>query len=392
MTELKTENPPRLAYLDNLKWLLVILVVFVHAAVTYSGVGGWYYVENKSPDTLTFLTVVPFQSFTQAYFMGLLFFISGYFVPASLERKGAAGFLRDRWLKLGGPLLFFVLFISVGIDYLRAAFGLVQLPPLHEYLVSALGSLAFLGATGPLWFVETLLIFCTVHAVLYAAVRSLRKRLPLSHAARVPVPLSAGMVALGIIGLSAATFAVRIACPIGYSFLNLQPCFFAQYILLFYAGILAFRGNWLDRLTYGTGKRLLAFSVSGGLVFFGLIMVSGGALSEGTEPFLGGLTWQSAAYSFWESAFCATFSLGLLAVWKVRFNSGGAVSRFLSRSSFGVYVFHAPILIAISLVMRPLDFHPVVKFLAVGSLAAIVSILFSGFVLQKIPGVRRFFR
>jgi glucans biosynthesis protein C len=33
----------RLAYIDNLKALTIILVIIVHAAVTYSGIGSWYH-------------------------------------------------------------------------------------------------------------------------------------------------------------------------------------------------------------------------------------------------------------------------------------------------------------------------------------------------------------
>ncbi len=35
-------GPARWLYLDHLRAALVILVVVLHAAVTYSGLGGWY--------------------------------------------------------------------------------------------------------------------------------------------------------------------------------------------------------------------------------------------------------------------------------------------------------------------------------------------------------------
>jgi hypothetical protein len=39
--------------------------------------------------------------------MGILFLLAGYFTPGSLERKGYARFLSDRFLRLGLPLLAF---------------------------------------------------------------------------------------------------------------------------------------------------------------------------------------------------------------------------------------------------------------------------------------------
>ena len=44
--------------------------------------------------------------------MGLLFLLAGYFTPGSLERKGYASFLSDRFLRLGLPLLAFGLILG----------------------------------------------------------------------------------------------------------------------------------------------------------------------------------------------------------------------------------------------------------------------------------------
>ena len=44
-------------------------------------------------------------SFNQSFFMGMFFLISGYFVPASVEKKGSWKFMQDRLRRLGIPLL-----------------------------------------------------------------------------------------------------------------------------------------------------------------------------------------------------------------------------------------------------------------------------------------------
>jgi peptidoglycan/LPS O-acetylase OafA/YrhL len=38
-------KPARLLYIDNLRVFTIALVVLQHAAVTYSGLGSWYYKE-----------------------------------------------------------------------------------------------------------------------------------------------------------------------------------------------------------------------------------------------------------------------------------------------------------------------------------------------------------
>ena len=78
----------RLLYIDNLRLLVIVLVITIHLAVTVSGFGSWYYVYGTHLDTLSTVWFAFYQSFTQGYFLGLLFMISGYFVAGTLRPKG----------------------------------------------------------------------------------------------------------------------------------------------------------------------------------------------------------------------------------------------------------------------------------------------------------------
>ena len=88
-----TTLPPRrlsdrLYFADNLRTYLITLVVLHHLAIVYTGAGAFYYVEPTPIDQLALAVLVIFIALNQAYFMGLLFLISAYFSPGSLERKG----------------------------------------------------------------------------------------------------------------------------------------------------------------------------------------------------------------------------------------------------------------------------------------------------------------
>ena len=107
----------RLLFIDNLRWTMIMLVITMHAAVTYSNLGRWYYNEKSHLDTGTFLFFASYQSWLQAFFMGLLFFIAGYFVPAKFDRKGAGRFLRDRTIRLGVPTLIYMFLIGPATIY-----------------------------------------------------------------------------------------------------------------------------------------------------------------------------------------------------------------------------------------------------------------------------------
>src|SRR6476661_2687957 len=86
----------RLDFIDNLHWVMIVLVVSMHAAVTYSHVGSWYFMEGPKPELATLAGFATYQIFLQAFFMGFLFLIAGYFVPTAFDRKGFWKFLADR--------------------------------------------------------------------------------------------------------------------------------------------------------------------------------------------------------------------------------------------------------------------------------------------------------
>jgi uncharacterized membrane protein YcfT len=98
---------PRLDWIDNLRWLVIVLVVLVHVCVTYSGLGSWYYHEEARLDVASQIVFLAFELFSQAFFMGFLFLLAGYFVPAAYTAR-AGRFVVDRLARLGAPTAVFV--------------------------------------------------------------------------------------------------------------------------------------------------------------------------------------------------------------------------------------------------------------------------------------------
>ncbi len=97
--------------------MLIMLIILVHLAITYGApVGGWYYHEGQ-PGMIESMLYVFFLGVSQSLFMGFFFLISGYFTTGSYNRKGTYHFLKDRLLRLGIPLLFYIIFIDPLIEY-----------------------------------------------------------------------------------------------------------------------------------------------------------------------------------------------------------------------------------------------------------------------------------
>lgn len=386
MHGVKSDVPKsRIFFIDNISLIMIIIVVLVHTSVTYSGIGDWYYIENKSVDTVSKIIFAIFNTFSQAYFMGFLFLIAGYFIPKAYDKKGSGKFIKDRFVRLGLPVIIYIFVIHPFIEYfIMEVFIDKPVQAFNEYYINYIKPFGFLGNTGPLWFALALLIF----TLFYAIVRKIFKQ-PIKSIKHKKYPNHISIVLI-ILLISFFNFVVRIFQPFGTSIMNMQLCFFPQYIVLFIIGILAYRNNWFANLPYELGVFWLKISLGLGLVLWSLIMLFAGPLAGKEYVILGGFYWQSTVYAFWEQLVCAGMCLGLIAIFRDKFNYQGKVLKFLSQNAFGVYVFHAPILIGISLLVRNIYLYPIIKFLIVALIVLPISFTFS-YLIRKVPVLKGLF-
>jgi peptidoglycan/LPS O-acetylase OafA/YrhL len=80
----------RFAFIENLRILLVVLVILHHLAVTYGGEGSWYYYEGQA-DPIANMVLTLFVVVNQAFFMAFYFAIAAYTLCRALwNAKGAS--------------------------------------------------------------------------------------------------------------------------------------------------------------------------------------------------------------------------------------------------------------------------------------------------------------
>lgn len=365
----------RLFFIDNLRILLIILVVLVHLAITYGAPGSWYYIEGQ-PDMIATILFSLFVAINQAFFMGFFFMISGYFTPGSYDKKGALPFFKDRLLRLGTPLLFYVIFIDPIINY-ALALSKGFSGSFLDFLSLNIGSYRGLGS-GPLWFLETLLIFAGVYVLWRLLVKSTYRDI------RIPGNTTIAIFAL-ILGI--ITFIVRIWLPIGWNFelLNLQLPFFPQYIAMFIIGLIAYRGNWFLQMSAKTGK-FWSKTTLVTILFLPILFVSG---APGGDPsaFLGGLHWQAFAYALWEQILCVAIIITLLVFFREKYNDQGRLLKAMSASAYTVYIIHAPVIVFLALGLRSMIMDPLLKSVLVAPLAVSLCFLLSNYI-RKLPIAR----
>jgi glucan biosynthesis protein C len=354
----------RFLYIDNVRAFLTILVLLHHIMIIYAGSGGWIYHEGRQ-DTATEIIGNIFCTINQAYFMDLFMLISAYFVPGAFDRKGAARFWKDRLARLGIPLALYSWVVNPLFFYwyfytaqgLRTSF-------LDFFPRQYFGYGYYIGQ-GPMWFVEVLLLFTLV----YAVGRWLLRSRPAVQPVQGTFP-SNRKLALFALLMGLAGFIMRLEFPLDWNFtpLNFQLPFFAQYIFMFAAGLLAYRRGWLESLPDAAGHFWLKIT---GLVMAMYVpgALLGGAL-ESDLPFKGGWHWQSLYFTVWEAFLCVGMSISMLYLFRRYANRQGHFSAFLSRNAYGAYIVQAPVITAVALAMYALPYHPLLKFV----MAALVAV------------------
>jgi surface polysaccharide O-acyltransferase-like enzyme len=360
--------------IDALRAVVTLLVVFHHTALTYGAIGGWYYQEIAPSKSLASALLILFCTVNQAWFMGMFFLLAGSYTPPALRRHGPAGFVKERLLRLGVPLLFYFLILH----------------PLTVALALTAKSLSFVRVLpwlwthgrfepGPLWFAEALLIFAGV----WLAWRLMRKP---QAAATIPFPSDRVLLAAALVTGTAA-FLIRLVWPVGVNVGFLQLGYFASYIALFAAGCLGAESGWLEHIPDALRKRwlgiaLLAFPV------FPAVVVLGAKVAWLHGPAEGGLNLQALVYAFWEPFVAWGVILGLLTFFQHRFAALTGIWPRLARRAYLIYIIHPPILVGVALAWSDVTAPALVKFIVTGSIACALCYLAAGLVL-RIPAVAR---
>lgn len=357
----------RLAFVDNLRVVLMALVILHHVAVTYSGLPLWYYTE-KPGSGVAALVLGLFITANQAWFMGAFFLLSGYFTPRSYDRKGARQFLRDRLLRLGLPLLVFYFVLSP-----IASLGSYDGGSVVAFYASSIGS-------GPLWFVLALLVFDMAYAAFRLATRDRAPR-----TAHEPTRPAYAVVFGFVLVLAASSYLLRIGMPVGFWVPVIDfpsSAYLPQYATFFALGMVAYRRGWFHAIPARMGKVGACMAMGATVVFLPL------ALAGGPSNITGHGTLGSLFFALWDSTFAVGMVLALLTFFRRRLDTQGRLRRYLSSHVFTVYVTHALVVTAAGYALSAVDLPTLLKF-AIAAVIALPACFALAGPVRRLPGVRR---
>lgn len=331
----------RLYYLDTLKVMLTILVVFHHAAEAYSPYSAWVYKPSNKDEMMPLIW--HFNSVNAAFFMGLFFFIAGYFVPRSYDKQGVWVFVKKKLLRLGIPVVLVTALLTYATGQLEV---------------------------GHLWYVESLLLFCLIYALVRRFVSPVQINSNVSLWGLLAVALVMGVGGYFIRQVSPQDNWIWVL-----GFIHIEPAHYLQYVIMFVLGVLAYRGQWLTKMKNSTGA---------------VALLIGSALSVGDYVRNDG-AWNNFVYQWfgiYESLLCVFFSFGLLWLFREFVNMTNAFQNWCSQQAYGAYVIHLFVLLAVQNATDSVMLPGIVKFFIIGSVASVISFIVT-YLLRLIPGVKK---
>ncbi|MGZ4602327.1 MAG: acyltransferase family protein [Kineosporiaceae bacterium] len=356
-------------WVDNLRVVLIAGVIVVHTATAYVVDIPWYYDDERTTSRV-WSVVLGFPVFAGGVFgLGALFFVAGWFSVGSLARRGPGGFARSRLLRLGGPLLVFVLLMQPLTDYIGN-------------LRSERGSFVhYLSMTevSVMWFVAALLAF----SIAYAGMRRVRPgaRSPGSARPGVLVVVASATIALSCL-------AVWQVWPWNADmFLSLRFGEWPQGAVLFALGVHAAETGWMNRLQPVFIRRLgrvAALAAAALAALFGAEAASGDVDELLQATALG----PTILFAALDGLLAVTWTLWCVAWFRRRWTSHGPLLSKASRASYATYFVHPLVLTTLMVVFGSVALLPELKFLVI-SAAGVLTCFAVGYALTRVPGVSK---
>jgi glucans biosynthesis protein C len=360
---------PRQRWADNLRVLVIAAVVVFHTATAYLGGSDWYYMDRTTSKLWS--TVALPAGIISAFALGPLFLVAGWFSARSLAHKGTGAFARTRLLRLGVPLIVFIVVINPLAVYLGSR-GQGLHPSLPHYLS---GDYA---AAGPMWFVAALLAF----SLAYALLRRLH-----------PPPLvtrrwsGAQVLVAAAVLLAVTAFVAWQWWPLddAGTFLNLRWGLWPQGAVLFALGVWAGEAGGLEDLT--AWARQLGWTALAAAAVFVAVAVYEQARGQLAST-LHGAGWLTMAGAVLYGIISIAVTVWFTAMIRARWSGDGPLRARAARASYATYVLHPLVLTAIMVAFASLALAPELTFLIVAVVAVPVCFL-AGYAATRVPGISK---
>lgn len=361
--------------LDALRGTMMLLGIYLHAAVAFSRHGSWPWKDGST--TAVFDLSL---GLVHIFRMPVFYVMAGFFAALLLEQRGPAGFLRNRMIRILLPFAagWAVLFPLIAA-LVTVATNLEEPRTIPVKYLQFFSSGEVLRHVDPmhLWFLEYLLIFYTIAL----AVMPLARRLP-ALVAKVERTFRAVLISpLGPLVLAAITFPAL--CFMQEGALDDPSSFFPEakifitYLIFFACGWLLYRNADLlpTHLRLPRLPIVLVLGLAAALLGFYFLWHRAQPTASHTHLWFLGSAW-FLGLSMW------LFIFGFTGLFLRYLERPVPWIRYLSDSSYWLYLMHMPVLLVFQIAVAGTGWTPAIKALVVFA-ASVPTLLASYHVLVR---------
>lgn len=389
----------RIPFLDNIRTLMVVLVLIFHACASYSSaVDFWPYHEKVTSGILDFYMLIG-----DVFIMSILFFIAGYFAMPSYNKRGGSGFLKEKFKTLGIPWLVITIFVLPIIDYInylyhlplgmiKESFGSYWLASMEKILEFNFGFLdmsTYIGIPDQfyqryMWFLSLLLFYFVVFAIFMRIKKHLFPNQGVvenKKDTKKKAFILVSMLTIILFGAVKLFIYDEILGSGWFSFghlIEFQLGKFMIYSVFFIFGIYAYVNGWFTRA--GGVGRVWLWGV-GCYVLFGANMLVFKVLNSTDAPLFIYKVLHVILYPLWILSFLGLF----LAIGYKYWNKATPFNRLMSRNSYNMYLIHYIFPMLLPLLLSYTAMPILVKFTIVAVTTLVLSFVLSEFILRKYP-------
>ena len=305
-------------YIDNLRWLAILLLFPFHAAMMFNDYGENWYIMSKPVAAISSFTWA-----TYSWFMPLLFVLAGISAGYALEKRTPQQFVKERFHKLFVPLVSGILLLVPMQTYYAERFHNGYTGSYFQqyvlYFTKKTDLTGFTGGftPGQLWFILFLFVISLVALPIMMWYRRSSHQID---AAKIRIPMLLPLFIVTLLMTGILDFGGK---SVGEDF------------TLFLLGFFFLRSDEvigrLEKSRWPLFIVAVLLNVSQIVIYYNIPSMSRGLGADIYQRFVA-----------WESI------LAFLGMAKRYFNFRTKATAYLAKGSFPIYVFHQSILIAVA--------------------------------------------
>ena len=355
-------------WIDNLRWVTVLLVLLYHVIYFYNnkgvfgGVGGF----GNGPQYQDVLMYILYP-----WFMPLLFLLAGISSRYALENRDGKTWFKSRTRKLLVPATIGLLVFQWMVGYFNTHVGgtdvLAATPQPIKYFVWAFSGI------GPLWFIQDLWVFSLVLLIIRKIDKNDRFLNWCGKIGEMKVGMAVIVLLVFLFWLGEKTLIMNPRAESADGLYNLyKPVF---YFIVFMMGYLVFSHEKVQELLERFWMPMMLFGVVAGTV----LVVTTFGQNNTTPQYMA-----SPLNCLYGWLMC----LALMGWFKAKFDKTNAFAGYMTRSSFGFYVVHYLVIAGIGYIMKAYTTLPPVAMYIILTVAVFALSPAIYEVLRRIPFLR----